>query len=865
MSVTTEPPAASPPEPSVEVTLPLTRAQGAEGQGEVSGSGYKSGAALVRRADGQMVQVGSLMYALFECLDGERDAEALAAAMSERVGKPVQPDHVQALARKLADQGLLAGTEAKAPPKSNPLLALRWKVIVTNPRLTKRMSTPFAQLYRPWMLIPILAAFAATLWFVLVDKGVASATSQAFQRPGLLLLIFGLSVLSAGFHELGHASACRYGGATPGGMGAGIYLVFPAFYTDVTDAYRLPRRGRLRVDLGGLYFNAIVAVTTMGVWLATGEDALLLLVALEVVAMVKQLSPVIRADGYHILADLTGVPDLFAHIGPTLRRLLPWRTREPSALTGRARVVVTLWVLVVVPVLASMALGAVVMLPRLASTAWESASRVAGEIPAQASDLQIFQLVTSCFELLAVALPVLGSVLLTQRLVRMAVGGARRWSGGDTRRRSFLSVPAVAVAGVLLWAWWPSGQYEPVTGAEDWTLAGLARDTVSPRTPAPPVADRRASGGDDAGGAPVRLKPGTHLAATMVPRGGASKKHPALLIIRGDDGQPPVVLIDENIPPPAAAQSAPASGTASPAAQPGTATGKPGAPAATVPSASASAPRGSPAGGAAPGPGTSAGAGGSPASAPVSNAVVFPFVLPKAPREGDTQALATGKKDGGVTYDIAYSLVTVKDGENVDERNGAYALASCKACTTVAVSFQVVLVVGESRDIRPVNVAEALNVNCPACVTTAVADQIVVTLRKQPSQEVTEKLTAALKKLDALESLGKNGTPKAIAAEVQAVQAEVNRVLDESGLRTSDARKQEKTKGTEPEEVGGQTTTETQTTTAPTSGTAGTSTSTAPRPSSTSTAAPQTTTAPPTQTTPTPTQTAPAPTGTTGG
>jgi hypothetical protein len=46
-------------------------------------------------------------------------------------------------------------------------------------------------------------------------------------------------------------------------MGVGIYLVWPAFYTDVTDAYRLPRRSRLRVDLGGLYFNAVVADLTL--------------------------------------------------------------------------------------------------------------------------------------------------------------------------------------------------------------------------------------------------------------------------------------------------------------------------------------------------------------------------------------------------------------------------------------------------------------------------------------------------------------------------------------------------------------------------------------------------------------------------
>jgi putative peptide zinc metalloprotease protein len=124
-------------------------------------------------------------------------------------------------------------------------------------------------------------------------------------------------------------------------MGVGLYLVWPAFYTDVTDAYRLPRRDRLRADLAGLYFNAIVAVVTMAIWLVWRADALLLLVALQVLQMVKQLSPVIRADGYHILSDATGVPDLYTHIGPTLRRLLPRHRREPSALTGRARLLVT--------------------------------------------------------------------------------------------------------------------------------------------------------------------------------------------------------------------------------------------------------------------------------------------------------------------------------------------------------------------------------------------------------------------------------------------------------------------------------------------------------------------------------------------
>src|SRR3954471_13244510 len=277
MSVTEEPAAVAPA--AAQAPTALRAAAGLELLGEVHGSGYRDGAALVRRADGQMVQLGPLMYALLASLDGRRDVGQLAAAMSAHLGRGVEAAHVVRLAEKLAAQGLLAGTEDNAPPRSNPLLALRFKVLVTNPVWTRRLTAPFTVLFRPWVVWPVLAAFAAVCWFVLVHKGVAAATAEAFDRPELLLLVFALAVGSAGFHELGHAAACRYGGGTPGGMGMGLYMVWPAFYTDVTDAYRLPRRDRLRVDLGGLYFNAVVAVLTMGAWLVWHVDALLLLIA----------------------------------------------------------------------------------------------------------------------------------------------------------------------------------------------------------------------------------------------------------------------------------------------------------------------------------------------------------------------------------------------------------------------------------------------------------------------------------------------------------------------------------------------------------------------------------------------------------
>src|SRR3954454_21866664 len=344
MSATVDPPAVAPAATApgaTEAPGVLARADGLELLGEVSGSGYKEGAALVRRADGQMVQLGPLMYGLLEEIDGQRDPGALADAMSERLGRRLGPEHVVRIADKLAQQGLLAGSEDNAPPRSNPLLALRWKVLFTDPKVTGRITAPFKLLFRPWIVVPAVMGFAAVCWFVLIHEGVAPATAQAFDKPELLLLVLALTVASAALHEIGHAAACRYGGGRPGGMGAGIYVVWPAFYTDVTDAYRLPRPARLRTDLGGIYFNAVVAVFTLGAWLATGLDVLLLLIAIQMLEIVKNLSPVIRSDGYHILSDATGVPDLYAHMGPTLKRLLPWKKREPSALKGWARVLVT--------------------------------------------------------------------------------------------------------------------------------------------------------------------------------------------------------------------------------------------------------------------------------------------------------------------------------------------------------------------------------------------------------------------------------------------------------------------------------------------------------------------------------------------
>lgn len=168
---------------------------------------------------------------------------------------------------------------------------------------------------------------AVDVWFFFVH-GVAQSTRELLYSPILLLMVLGLVVVATALHEIGHATALRYGGGEPGVMGAGVYIVWPAFYTDVTDAYRLNRAGRLRTDLGGVYFNGVFVLLIAGGYALTGFEPLLVLIPIQHFQILQQMLPFLRLDGYYILSDLTGIPDLFTRIKPTLKSALPGKEAD---------------------------------------------------------------------------------------------------------------------------------------------------------------------------------------------------------------------------------------------------------------------------------------------------------------------------------------------------------------------------------------------------------------------------------------------------------------------------------------------------------------------------------------------------------
>ena len=471
MGTVTAVPAGPAPSAGADAGAVPELADGVQLLGTMDASGFKEPPSLARRADGQTIQLTDLLYRVLEAVDGHRDAEAIASEVSRGIGKEASADDIRFLIdEKLRPLGLLKLPDGSEPDveKANPLLALRFRYVLSDERTTGRITAPFARLFVLPLVLAVLVGFFVMAGWLLFSEGIGASTRQAMYEPGLLVLVFLLAAASAGFHEFGHAAACRYGGGRPGAMGAGLYLVWPAFYTDVTDSYRLPRGARLRTDLGGLYFNMVFALALFGVWALTRFDALLLVVPLLVLQMVQQLLPFVRLDGYHILADLTGVPDLFARIKPTLTSLKPGADADQrvTALKPWVRVVVTLWVMAVVPLLLGSLLFAVVNLPRVAATAWDSLGLQRQAVGGALDDGDLLAILAGALSIVALCLPLLGTVYMVGRISNRAGRAAWRRTDGRPVARGALAVVGVVLLAGSAFVLWPNGEYRPLQPGE---------------------------------------------------------------------------------------------------------------------------------------------------------------------------------------------------------------------------------------------------------------------------------------------------------------------------------------------------------------------------------------------------------------
>ena len=474
--------------------------------GEYQGSGFTEPKYIARRGDGQVVQLSRLLYLVASSIDGLRDVETIAHRVSARFGREVSGENVRYLVEnKLEPLGVTVpegqeGDEVDAP-RSDLLLALKGHRIIFDEKRTARIARALSWLHRPAAVVAVLVSAVAMDVWLFGFFGAIEPVLQVLDQPVLILIVFVLTVASLVFHEFGHASACRYGGARPGCIGCGLFLIWPSMYTDVTDVYRIGRAGRIRTDLGGVYFNVVFMLGMAGAYFATGQGFFLAAVYLGHFEILEQLMPAVRLDGYYILGDLAGVPDLYGKIKPILLSLWPGAKgraarQEVAGLKKSARTIVATWVLTMMPLIVGELGYALWNLPRILATMTRSlAEQVIGTGQAFA-DGQIVAGLVGVIGTIMLLCPMAGVIYLSVKIGGRLFRAAKRSTDGRPRLRVVLCALALVGLTGLSYAWVSGITPKPLPKQPP--IAPILQPGVSTEPPVPQ--DASTPGGDGSHG-----------------------------------------------------------------------------------------------------------------------------------------------------------------------------------------------------------------------------------------------------------------------------------------------------------------------------------------------------------------------------
>ncbi len=164
------------------------------------------------------------------------------------------------------------------------------------------------------------------------------ATFMDFFSPSGAVLygvtLVGLKV----FHELGHGFVARHFGCHVPVMGVNFMVLTPMLYTEASDAWRLSsRRQRFLIGAAGVLTEMAFAALALLLWAFLPDGplraaAFFVSATAWIMSLAVNLSPFMRFDGYHMLADATGLHS----IGPRAIALATWRLRELLFKTGEA-------------------------------------------------------------------------------------------------------------------------------------------------------------------------------------------------------------------------------------------------------------------------------------------------------------------------------------------------------------------------------------------------------------------------------------------------------------------------------------------------------------------------------------------------
>ena len=182
--------------------------------------------------------------------------------------------------------------------------------------LHKRTTWIFTNTFLAISTLFMLAAVALVAFKFQVFWDKLPAYHEFFRFRTLLYLWISMGIVKI-IHEFGHGLSCKAFGGECHQMGFLFMCFSPAMYCNVTDSWTLASKWqRMLISFAGIYVELMIAAASTFVWWYTphlpfiNNIALCLMTLCSVSTFMFNANPLMRFDGYYILADWLEVPNL---------------------------------------------------------------------------------------------------------------------------------------------------------------------------------------------------------------------------------------------------------------------------------------------------------------------------------------------------------------------------------------------------------------------------------------------------------------------------------------------------------------------------------------------------------------------------
>lgn len=282
-------------------------------------------------------RIGVVEYKFVSLLNGKRSvADAIRIVTDSMAEEALDHHEVVQILHWLGTTNLLHTNHEVKEDQFTGLFGLSHGVSkIIFPRIPFGNPDRFLQyilpIFRPVLGLPFLIVWFAVVIFstylVLEEwpRFVHTANTIQTLQHGLYLAI--IWVLLKVIHELWHGLVCKYHGAEVRETGVLFILLLPLGYVDTSSSWNIPSKWkRIDIALAGMKIEIFIAAVAAIMWSETSAGIVNQL-CYEVVLMASittiifNANPLMRFDGYYVLADLLEEVNLYSRANHFLKHM----------------------------------------------------------------------------------------------------------------------------------------------------------------------------------------------------------------------------------------------------------------------------------------------------------------------------------------------------------------------------------------------------------------------------------------------------------------------------------------------------------------------------------------------------------------